>query len=84
MTPDERHTMAVLRVRDLHQLARDGITVNVSGWEYPLATFYSETTPAEWVPELPAFEDWQAGQFEIVRAAAQRIADTYNASTPWE
>jgi hypothetical protein len=76
--------MAVLRVRDLHQLARDGVTVNVAGWEYPRETFYSETAPEEWVPELPSLNDWQADQFEITRDAAQRIADQYNASKPWE
>jgi hypothetical protein len=76
--------MAVLRVRDLVFLARDGVTVNVAGWEYPLSTFYSETTPQEWVPQLDALGDWAANTYEIDRGAAQRIADVYNTSKPWE
>ncbi len=76
--------MAVLRVRDLVYLARNGETVNVSGWEYPLSAFYADTTPAEWTPQLNDIEDWAAGTYEINRDAAQRVADTYNASKPWE
>jgi hypothetical protein len=76
--------MAVLRVRDLVYLARDGVTVNVAGWEYPLTQFYAETTPVEWIPQLDTLDDWQAGSYEIDRAAAQRIADIYNTSKPWE
>lgn len=76
--------MAVLRVRDLVFLARNGVTVNVSGWEYSLADFYGETTPQEWTPQLDDLADWQASQYEVSRDACQRIADEYNASKPWE
>lgn len=76
--------MAVLRVRDLVFLARDGVTVNVAGWEYSLADFYGETTPAEWTPQLDDLADWEAGQYEADRGACQRIADKYNTLKPWE
>lgn len=76
--------MAVLRVRDVVYLARDGATVNVNGWEYTLAALYADTSPAEWIPQLDPLDDWQPNSYEIDRAAAQRIADTYNAAKPWE
>ncbi|WP_327047286.1 hypothetical protein OG320_05175 [Microbispora sp. NBC_01189] len=76
--------MAVLRVRDVVYLARDGVTVNVDGWTYALADLYRETSPEEWAPQLDALDDWQADTYEIDRTAAQRIADTYNTSKPWE
>ncbi len=76
--------MAVLRVRDIVYLARDGVTVNVAGWEYPLSALYADTTPEEWIPRLGSLGAWTAGNYEIGRDAAQRVADTYNSSKPWE
>lgn len=81
--------MAVLRVRDVVYLARDGVTVTVTGstgltWDYTLDMLVSETTPEEWIPVLASRDAWVAGQYEIDRAAAQRIANIYNASQPWE
>ncbi|MEU9887998.1 hypothetical protein [Sphaerisporangium sp. NPDC051011] len=82
--------MAVLRVRDLVYLARNGVTVDVAGWGYPLSTFYAETTPVEWIPQsvevppLDSLDLWRPNAYEIDRVAAQRIADKYNASKPWE
>lgn len=78
--------MAVMRVRDLHQLARDGVAVEIgdNGWSYSLADLYAATVPAEWSPQLDDLGDWQAGQYEVIRAAAWRVAAELNATTPWE
>ena len=76
--------MAVMRVRDLHQLARDGVPVQINAWSYFLSDLYGATTPPEWVPQLDDLADWSAGQYEIIRAAAQRVANELNATTPWE
>ncbi len=77
--------MAVMRVRSLMQLARDGETMVIEGWEYTLENLYADTQPAEWTPQLDSLDDWQPNTYEIEQyVAAQRVADTYNASKPWE
>lgn len=78
--------MAVMRVRDLHQLARDGVAVEVGDgdWSYSLSDLYGATTPPEWTPQLDDVGDWSAGNYEVIRAAAWRVAAELNASKPWE
>lgn len=77
----------IIRMREVIFLGRTGETyVGPDGytWQFTLADLYAKTTPAEWVPELPALEIWAAGQFEISREAALRITTELNQTRPWQ